>query len=658
MAHSHEDDSTPSGEDEAVLTPSTEAEASYDPDEPSWLFKGSLLDAALEDRYRPHSAPALAVHRGRLFCLWTGGRDRDSHLYWTSVDSTGRWRSVGEVVDPAAVAKTPVNAWGAPAIADLNGVLHMVFCEGNGDPRLGGETLNNRNMLVHVQYDDQCQTWGKRANLGISTRPCISLKAHADRLYCGYKYANHELGFSIWSECTGWSRSTIVVDSQCGDRSFAFYNLWGSLHMLYASGEGAERSLHDLEVERTLGCWLSSQTPPRPEGPLFGELDVTSCEGQVYIICQGDARRPVLMITDVEGRLIASETVHDERCWNLPALTILNGDLICVWVGGRCDQRKLLWSRRLATPSIAMKEWMSRIDSDVYLSELSIPGSHESCATIAVPWVQCQNISIEDQLNSGLRYFDFRCGVSFGTLYLFHGRSPLGFSLTDVLARMYVWLARAQQEAVIVQIKMEGGSGNETAFEKLLRSEFTGNAKFWALGNTIPKLRAVRGKIQLMRRFHISTGTLGIDVGRWADNSTKFIIPLQQGQRMVVQDRYEYTDVVPTFAELVQAKSSAVAGLIGAVKEDRNREAWYLNWCNAYALPRSLGVVATPADIAMGRNDIVRGRRQFVPGVNSSLFRKNFFAPVKGRYGTILLDFAETPDPALVAAIVMSNTFN
>jgi hypothetical protein len=30
-----------------------------------------------------------------------------------------------------------------------------------------------------------------------------------------------------------------------------------------------------------------------------------------------------------------------------------------------------------------------------------------------------------------------------------------------------------KQEAVIVQIKMEGGSGDEAAFEKLLRSEFT-----------------------------------------------------------------------------------------------------------------------------------------------------------------------------------------
>lgn len=108
-------------------------------------------------------------------------------------------------------------------------------------------------------------------------------------------------------------------------------------------------------------------------------------------------------------------------------------------------------------------------------------------------------MSIDDQLKSGLRYFDFRCGVSFGRLYLFHGRSPLGFALSDVLARMYAWLERVQGEAIMLQIKMEGGTGDENAFEEMLRFELTKNARFWALGNTIPRLGAVRGKIQLQK---------------------------------------------------------------------------------------------------------------------------------------------------------------
>jgi hypothetical protein len=64
-----EDDATSSGEDEAILTPSAESVASFEGTETRWLFQGELVDPFLEDNYRPQSAPALAVHHGRLFCF-------------------------------------------------------------------------------------------------------------------------------------------------------------------------------------------------------------------------------------------------------------------------------------------------------------------------------------------------------------------------------------------------------------------------------------------------------------------------------------------------------------------------------------------------------------------------------------------------------------
>jgi hypothetical protein len=114
----------------------------------------------------------------------------------------------------------------------------------------------------------------------------------------------------------------------------------------------------------------------------------------------------------------------------------------------------------------------------------------------------------------------------------------------------------------------------------------------------------------------------------------------------------------PPFAELIQTKSSAVDSLIAAARYDKNPRAWYLNCCNAYALPFSSGVVATPSDIAIGRNDGVGRRRQFVPEVNSSLFKRAFLNQSKVKHGTILLDFVETPEPDLAAAIAQTNHFN
>jgi len=63
----------------------------------------------------------------------------------------------------------------------------------------------------------------------------------------------------------------------------------------------------------------------------------------------------------------------------------------------------------------------------------------------------------------------------------FTGRSPLGFALNDVLARMYAWLERVQSEAIMLQIKMKGGTGDENAFEEMLRAELAKNARFWVL---------------------------------------------------------------------------------------------------------------------------------------------------------------------------------
>ena len=656
MSLTTEDHATSSSEDETLLTPSTESLASCDGTEPNWLFHGSLPGQSGHD-YSPHSAPALAMHHGRLWCLWAGKSHHESPLFWTSSDSHGNWNEAQEMVIPWRVRNRALNAVGALAVADLNGILHLVFLERTEDSKLWETPPNSRHTLVHLQYDDQCQTWGKRAIFGVNSGPHISLKGHGGQLYCVYTDPDQELCYSIWSETTGWSHSETVGNMQCTNGSFALYTSGSGMHLLYAGGKAEEEHIQDFEYDDFACCWCHLQSPSRVMGPFLGGFDVASSEAGAHIVYQDSARRPVLMSTSSKDRCAVAEEVHGKASWKVPAIAIVHGTLVCVWVGGPNSHRELMWSQRLTTSSISMQKWMSRIDSDLYISELSIPGSHETCATIAVPWVQCQHMSIDDQLKSGIRYFDFRCGLSFGGLYLFHGNSPLGFALRDVLERMYAWLEQMEKEALMVQIKMEGGTGDEVTFEAMLRSEITNNQKFWALGNTIPTLGAIRGKIQLVRRFHISSGILGIDVRRWADNSPKFTIPLKQHESVVVQDRYEYTDVFPTFAELIETKSSAVDALITSARGDKNPRAWFLNWTNAYALPFSFSVIATPADIAIGRNEVVGRHREFVPGVNASLLKKSFQTPVKGRFGTILLDFAETPSPDLVAAIVKTNPF-
>lgn len=54
------------------------------------------------------------------------------------------------------------------------------------------------------------------------------------------------------------------------------------------------------------------------------------------------------------------------------------------------------------------------------------------------------------------------------------------------------------------------------------------------------------------------------------EKAPHFTIPLEQYGRLVVQDCYEYADVIPTFTEVIQVKSSTVDALIAAARHDEN----------------------------------------------------------------------------------------
>ena len=55
--------------------------------------------------------------------------------------------------------------------------------------------------------------------------------------------------------------------------------------------------------------------------------------------------------------------------------------------------------------------WMSRLADDISLSDLNIPGTHNSAARYE-PFpktAKCQRLSLTAQLQAGVRFFDIRC---------------------------------------------------------------------------------------------------------------------------------------------------------------------------------------------------------------------------------------------------------
>lgn len=121
--------------------------------------------------------------------------------------------------------------------------------------------------------------------------------------------------------------------------------------------------------------------------------------------------------------------------------------------------------------------WMSSLDPNIYVSELSLPGSKMSYLTSANGAdIVYQNATIKEQLLDGVRAFIFHTQRrSNGELRISVNGSPLSTTLKGALAEIATFLKEAEskgkkQETAFVLVTYSGGSGSEkdwmTALQK------------------------------------------------------------------------------------------------------------------------------------------------------------------------------------------------
>ena len=81
--------------------------------------------------------------------------------------------------------------------------------------------------------------------------------------------------------------------------------------------------------------------------------------------------------------------------------------LLETWKSDQCARRK---SRSV---DLDGHDWMRHLDDEKYLSQLSIPGTHNSAAHSEIAWYcrigcKCQDRLISQQLDGGVRFLDLR----------------------------------------------------------------------------------------------------------------------------------------------------------------------------------------------------------------------------------------------------------
>jgi 1-phosphatidylinositol phosphodiesterase len=253
--------------------------------------------------------------------------------------------------------------------------------------------------------------------------------------------------------------------------------------------------------------------------------------------------------------------------------------------------------------------WMSRVPDDISLAEISIPGTHDTCALhngYSFGFAKCQAWSLEDQLAVGIRFLDIRCRHVGDTFQIYHGAIDQQISFASVRDACREFLIQFPTECIVMSVKEESTPMNVTqSFIETFRHEIEGDGNLWLLQNQLPLLGQSRGRIVVLDRV----GSLG--GYPW--------------QKLRLQDDYQ--------AALSKKETLIRKHLELASSSEGN--SWFVNFCSG-TLPTNL---VTPRQYSVRSNEVAF---QFL--------REHQDFPA--RIGTVVMDF---PGERLITRIIESN---
>jgi len=292
-------------------------------------------------------------------------------------------------------------------------------------------------------------------------------------------------------------------------------------------------------------------------------------------------------------------------------------------------------------------DWMANIDGNKYLSEITIPGTHDCGADLhtseqGTMWYVtiAQDFRLSNQLLLGVRWFDVRLNDDDGTMTVFHGPYYLHKNFTDLVLPTLDFLTNHPSEVVVFMIKQEHSSRGDDAFANgvLGYLNWAHPGRFW-MGDHVPQLREVRGQVVIVRQF---VGTHGYPMGVpliWPDNTPGSYGTSDGGTYLYAQDHYSLNWVDP------DTKVSEIEACITkAYNEPCPYRCYYMNFTSGEA---TAGLVPLQ-DIAAYIN----------PRINTFLLSK----PTWHNCGIIMVNFAGGSDDGevpndLVKTIINCNAF-
>jgi 1-phosphatidylinositol phosphodiesterase len=287
------------------------------------------------------------------------------------------------------------------------------------------------------------------------------------------------------------------------------------------------------------------------------------------------------------------------------------------------------------------KNWMSKLDDNLSLREISIPGTHDSGTEkitdiLTKGLAHTQNFSIERQLNDGIRFLDIRlklCGVE---LDVYHGPISCGINFTHVLKWCNDFLQKNKSETIIMSVKNEDLESQPIA--DAFRRYTTIYPNLFYKAKNVPLLKQARGKIVLFNRFPFKD--FGVDLTAWnSKGSAKFDTIAPLGDVFSIDDQYECYDTNKKMDTIISNLHNAIL----------DKSKFFLTFAS---IAVNIPALHSPYQYAWGGSGIN-------PAINPRLFvdLARIGTSQKRRLGAVVLDFYNNQgkDSYLVNAIIASN---
>lgn len=159
-----------------------------------------------------------------------------------------------------------------------------------------------------------------------------------------------------------------------------------------------------------------------------------------------------------------------------------------------------------ASKGVSPNNWMSAVKSSTPITAINIPGTHDTATqyVTASYFSQTQSLSIKEQLDIGVRYFDIRLEKTENDFIAVHGitdcKEDSGVLAKNLTAGKIIeycrdFLKSNPTETILFQIKEDDGDAGTAFFDSFYDLYIKDSRSLWFTENRIPTLGEVREKL-------------------------------------------------------------------------------------------------------------------------------------------------------------------